>query len=944
MTEQYTMDVETNILTQYGNTPCPQLVYNESPNRSVYSAISNELRKCSSFKFSVAFITDSGITPFCHFLKEHPNVKGKVITTDYLQFSEPKALKKLLELENVECRVYTKAAFHTKGYLFYSDEGTSLIIGSSNITNTALFYNKEWNINLSNIEGNNPIIEQTENEFEKMWSDSDVLDAKWIEDYETRYDFDTPRRIETIESSIIKTIEPNAMQKEALKQLSNVRQSGSNKALIVSATGTGKTYLSAFDIKRFGAKKVLFLVHREQILDSAMATFKNIFKNEFKMGKITRTQKEFEADFIFSTTQSMTRESTLSRFPPDHFDYIVCDEAHHSISPHYKKIIEYFKPKFMLGMTATPERMDKMDIFELFDHIIAYEIRLQDALSADLLCPFHYYGISDIIVDNKSLDEYSDFNLLTSEKRVDHIMTQAEYYGFAGNKVKGLIFCKNKNEGRALSELFNQKGWKTQFICDETSEKEREIAINRLEQDGDDALDYLITIDIFNEGIDIRSVNQIIMLRPTQSVTIFIQQLGRGLRKTTLDNEVKPYLTVLDFIGNYDNNYMIMMALSGDSSMNKDNLRKRLMTDPIIGSSIVQFDKISEDRIYESINKAKNISQLIKSQYITLTNMLGFPPDLCYLKSHEKIGPEIIVSKYDSLYNFRTVLKLTKHKLSETQSLMLNDLSKILIPGKRAHEHIMMRLLNDEKTVSKETFETHLKTYYPSISDSDYESCVSVISGLFYGKENGIIESKDDSISLTTSARENLKDEEFKKYIMDLIDCSRLIYLDKYSNNNSDRFVLNEKYSREDVCKLLNWPKSINPQNIGGYIIQGQTCPIFVTYHKSDNISSSINYEDRFLNRGTISWMTKNGRKLNSNEVKKLINPELQRYLFVMKSDNEDRTFYYLGKIDPIIEDMKEMIMRDSNKSVVNIPMKLRVPVEDRLYQYLLAGKDQSMS
>lgn len=213
------MDVETNILTQYGNTLCPQLVYNESPNRSVYSAISNELRKCSSFKFSVAFITDSGITPFCHFLKEHPNVKGKIITTDYLQFSEPKALKKLLKLENIECRVYTKAAFHTKGYIFYSDEGTSLIIGSSNITNTALFYNKEWNVNISNINGNNPIIEQTENEFEKMWSDSDLLDAKWIDEYETRYDFDNPRRIETIGTPIIGKIAPNTMQNEALNQL-----------------------------------------------------------------------------------------------------------------------------------------------------------------------------------------------------------------------------------------------------------------------------------------------------------------------------------------------------------------------------------------------------------------------------------------------------------------------------------------------------------------------------------------------------------------------------------------------------------------------------------------------------------------------------------------------------------------------------------------------------
>ena len=191
---------------------------------------------------------------------------------------------------------------------------------------------------------------------------------------------------------------------------------------------------------------------------------------------------------------------------------------------------------------------------------------------------------------------------------------------------------------------------------------------------------------------------------------------------------------------------------------------------------------------------------------------------------------------------------------------------------------------------------------------------------------------------LKDSFRGNLENEQFKEYVEDAVSCSRQIYLRKYSANNSDRFVLYEKYSREDVCKLLNWPKSITPLNIGGYIIQGQTCPIFVTYHKSENISSTINYEDRFVNRGKISWMTKNGRRLDSKEVKKLIDQDLQRYLFVMKSDNEDATFYYLGKIDPVIKEMKEMIMRDADKSVVNIPMTLRVPVEERLYQYLIEG------
>jgi len=372
---------------------------------------------------------------------------------------------------------------------------------------------------------------------------------------------------------------------------------------------------------------------------------------------------------------------------------------------------------------------------------------------------------------------------------------------------------------------------------------------------------------------------------------------------------------------------------------NKDNLRRRLIRDPITGSSIIQFDRVSEEKIYESINKSKNIVQLIKSQYITLTNMLGAAPDLCYLRSHKKIDPGVIVRKYGSLYEFRKTLKLANQEFDESKSKMLVHLSKILILSKRAHEFVMMNHLIDRHSMAVNEFDSQLGSFYPNVSESDYDSCISVISGEFYGDSIDIIDREERGISLSKTFLDKLKDGEFRKYVDDVILCSRIIYLEQYSKNNTDRFVLNEKYSREDVCKLLNWKKSINPQNIGGYIIQNQDCPIFVTYHKSENISSSINYEDRFINRGTISWMTKNGRKLNSKEVKKLISPELRRYLFVMKSDNEDRTFYYLGKTDPIIDDMREMTMRDSDKSVVNIPMKLRMPVNEDLYQYIITGK-----
>ena len=292
----------------------------------------------------------------------------------------------------------------------------------------------------------------------------------------------------------------------------------------------------------------------------------------------------------------------LQKFPKEYFEACIYDEAHHTSAESFKRVMDYFTPKFTLGMTATPDKRDDnvegRNIYEIFNHNIAYEIRLQQAMEEDLLCPFHYFGITDLHMisdEGKTKEEQlENFRYLTSDERVKYVMDQAKYFGYSGERVKGLIFCSRIEEARELSRKFNEHGWRTMALSGADSEEERARAIERLTMDvqseDDDYLDYLITVDIFSEGTDIVEVNQVIMLRPTQSPIVFIQQLGRGLRKA----EGKEYVVILDFIGNYKNNFMIPIALSGDRSYNKDNIRRYLREGSrvIPGASTIHFDSI----------------------------------------------------------------------------------------------------------------------------------------------------------------------------------------------------------------------------------------------------------------------------------------------------------------------------------------------------------------
>ena len=523
----------------------PQFVSNNhKEGKKVLSSIEDELLVCDGFQISVAFITMNGITPLLQTLKEleKRNIKGEILTTNYLNFSEPKALKKLNELSNITLKMYdvevANEGFHTKGYIFRKEEIYHIIIGSSNITSAALTDNREWNTKLvSTVHGETA--KEIVTEFNELWNSNYALTFdEFYENYNERYKIIKHQR-EVAKQEEITSIEkyklqPNSMQIGFIINLKKILEAGEDRALLISATGTGKTYASAFAMRELGFKRVLFLVHRGQLARQTKKSYEKVFAESVSMGLVGAGYHEYDADYIFATVQTLNRDEHLLQYEKDAFDCIVLDEAHHVPADTYQKVMNHFTPKLWLGMTATPDKrddnMEGRNVYELFNYQIAYEIRLQQAMEEKLLCPFHYFGITDLAIIGDNGDTSRDFSMLTSEERVKHIINQADYYGYSGDKVKGLIFCSNIKETEELSAKFNEminpstgKKFRTIALNGSASEQERQNVFERLAMNEEDAtienqpLDYIFSVEILNEGVDIVEVNQVIMLRPTQS-------------------------------------------------------------------------------------------------------------------------------------------------------------------------------------------------------------------------------------------------------------------------------------------------------------------------------------------------------------------------------------------------------------------------------------------
>lgn len=703
--------------------------------------------------------------------------------------------------------------------------------------------------------------------------------------------------------------------------------------------GTGKTYASAFAMRELGFKRVLFLVHRGQLARQTKKSYEKVFAKSVSMGLVGAGYHEYDADYVFATVQTLNRDEHLLQYDKNSFDCIVLDEAHHVTADTYQKIMKHFSPKLWLGMTATPDKRDDnvagRNVYELFNYQIAYEIRLQQAMEENLLCPFHYFGITDLSIVGDDKDN-RDFSMLTSDERVKHIIQQANYYGYSGEKVKGLIFCSSIKETQELSYKFNNivnpdtgEYFRTIALNGDANEQERQDAFERLAMNESEAnvhkqpLDYIFSVEILNEGVDIVEVNQVIMLRPTQSP----------------------------------------IALSGDRTYNKDNIRRYIMEGGRIipGASTVHFDEISKKRIFASVDNA-NFSdiKLIKENYTNLKNKLGRIPAL---KDFDDYGEMDVIRIFDnnslgSYYKFLVKYeKDYKIRLSQEEEKIVEFISKKLANEKRIQElQLLKRTLLYANGLSKCGLFTGLSqdllTYGKSISKEQQENIINVMTNEFPAGSSKktysqcvFIEKEGNDYKPTKTFLEMLSNRDFYNVIKELVDFGISRYERDYKQSyDVTDFVLYQKYTYEDVCRLLNWEQNEVPLNIGGYKYdkKTKTFPVFINYDKSEDISDTTKYEDHFVPgfRDRLIAISKSGRSLQSEDVQNFLKAKergIRVELFVRKNkdDKISKEFYYLGHMTAS-GNTKEFTMPNTQKTAVEIEWILDVPVREDIYEYIV--------
>lgn len=903
--------------------------------------LKENLKKCTSFIFSVSFIKKAGLILLENDIEEalKRGCKGKIITSTYQNFTDSQSLYTFLhwqkEYKNFETHLDkesftdnsgTVIGYHSKGYVFEYDDGyVDIIVGSSNITRYALLKNVEWDLMIHEPKYSVAYVDILR-EFEEKWNHTFPLDENIIKEYLREFDYAIVHW--DMDFFIQQTkLKPNSMQVKALFEINRFRSMGVTKALVISAAGSGKTYLAAFDARNFAPQRLLYIVHEGSILKKSLDSFSKVFGPDVTYGLFDSKHKQLDADFLFATNISVA--NNLDLFAKDEFDYIIIDECHHATAPSYKKIIDYFQPEFLLGLTATPERMDHEDVFKMFDANVPYELRLRDAIINDLVVPFHYYGVRNKLVDYdlNTTQERRFLNEMVSPSNIDFICEEIEKHRPEG-KLKALMFCRNITHARMMSEALSGR-YKTAYLTGRNSVGERIAVYNELQSD-EGSVEILCAVDILNEGVDIPSVNMVVFLRPTESSTVFIQQLGRGLRKY----ENKPYVTVLDFIGNsYKRSTQIAFALFSLSE--NMVLEKKLVASMICNEfkdlELAQYgvqihlDPESMREILDNIKGENfNSSSYLRQDYSNFKNYIhcsSYPRHMDYLNN--SYAPDIIRflnAKFDgkkcvSYYNFLKNADPNQVPLFDECQVKIIDYLSEQLPIIRPHEYLIFRCLFEGKNKFDE-MESYLYEHIPGLTkeqfihafkymfrDFDFvvgneEMLYRDFSSVSYNREklsqglNPLLEVDKDHLAFNVKM-----DDDFREYLDDLLSYG----LERFEIDNADNldengimrtFKLWNNYNKSNVLRaVLMDPKHAQ---LGTYY-KDKNVYIFVQLRKDATIEERLNYADKYLSPNLFQWESKNNLSIRERAI--LLNSE-KVYFFVRKVENENGVtlpFTYVG-------------------------------------------------
>lgn len=952
-----------------------QLATNSDSN-NFYLELTNAFTNCIGFKINVAFVSFSGLQLLLDTLQKAKQlgIRGNVITSTYLNFTDPKAIQRIADFDNIDLRIFVsqrEQGFHPKSYLFEYADHFKIFIGSSNLTQTALKSNIEWNV--KTISKQSAFTDSVYAEFDRLWDISEPASKELIGSY--------ARFIASLKKSspqhkiyqYDKALTPNEMQYDAMKNLHRLRSYGENKALVIAATGSGKTYMAAFDTKQSQAKKLLFIVHRENILCDAMDSFMQVMgQTDACFGMLTGNQQDFHADFLFATNLSAANH--LDKFSRDHFDYIVVDEAHHVSASSYQKILAHFDPAFTLGMTATPERGDASSIYEVFDNNIATEVRLREALDRNLIVPFHYFGIADaagIDYEGVNLNRIEDVaKLLKTNFRVEYILSQIEFYGYEGDKLKGVGFCANIDHAEFMADAFNQAGIESLALTGQSIEKTRRDAMTRLQSD-EQSLQMIFTVDIFNEGINIPTINLVLMLRPTASPIIFLQQLGRGLRK----HPDKTFLTVLDFIGNHNRAFLVAIALYGNQYFDKDSLKVAVSNNfiSIPGCTHISLDEVSKEQILAQL-ETEHFSSMkyLREEYLNFKLACGnkVPTLQHYLTIDGAPDPIKFIRNANSYIGFLLAVEKNDERV---QQLAINiDFMKLYrfisdhLPAKRIAEMIILRELIARPTLSIQqaaealarngytytndgiqfAFEYLSGEYFDSVDKKKYLNIGtyervnnSDLSTYHVSAHSSVDDasflSGHEQIQLDTTSQFSASDDLMKAVVnsdaraacLDAISYATGRFNTEFGlgSNNIDFLSLYKQYNMRDVAFVSQYKKMHSSYRGQGVCRNGNDLFLFIELHKEEK---AIAYNDKFISPSQFQWDSPNTSRPDSGQGFDILNHEklgLKLHLFVRKFkkiDNVTQAYIYIGQASVVSHEcQKPITMQMALKNTV--PMNI---------------------
>lgn len=794
----------------------------------LYYQLINSLKKAESVDIIVSFLMESGVKMLLRELERalERGAKIRILTGNYLGITQPSALYLIKrKLGNqVDLRFYNdrNRSFHPKSYIFHYADNSEIYIGSSNISRSALTSGIEWNYRFSSkkdtlnyekffrtfeelFENHSIIIDEEElKRYSKNWHKPAVF--KDLDRYDISSDADAKVRI---------LYEPRGAQIEALCALEDTRAEGAKRALVQAATGVGKTYLAAFDSRKYA--RVLFVAHKEEILNQAAISFRNV-RNSDDYGFFAQREKCINKSVIFASVATLGKAEYLSEqyFAADYFDYIVIDEFHHAVNEQYRRIADYFKPQFLLGLTATPERMDGRNIYELCDYNVPYEISLKDAINKGMLVPFHYYGIYDDtdysalhIVRGKYDEKELNETYIGNVHRHDLIY---RYYCKYGSS-QALGFCCSKAHAEEMAEEFSKRGIPSVAVYSNANGTYSEDRGKALEKLKNGEIKVIFSVDMFNEGIDITSVDMVMFLRPTESPTVFLQQLGRGLRKS----KGKEYLNVLDFIGNYEKAGRVRFLLAGTNETGEKNYRgaDRIQ---VPDDCLIDFDMKLIDLFSEMDKKNLRIREQIQKEYFRIRDLLQRRPTrmdlITYMDdeiyqmaiSHSKDNPfkrylEFLCTLDDLEPDEKGLYQgIGREFISLIENTNMTRVYKMpVLMAFYNHGHIRMEVSNEELLISwKEFFSkgTNWKDIdsgmsyeeYCQISDQEHLKKIwnMPIHYLLKSGKGFLLKKDNENLMLREEMREIIKNPAFAEQMGDAIeyrmtDYYRRRYKEKYN-------------------------------------------------------------------------------------------------------------------------------------------------------------------